>query len=230
MTGILAALISGGVALVVGVLTVLVTQGNTRRQLAIEADKRDIEAGKLTQAREDLEARVEALRQSQIIEIVKKRIDTYPYLYRVIADYGRNWKLRGKLYDNDWASRFLEELITCNAKYGVFFSDDVYIAYSDLRTLLEDIRTTTSPSGSATDEQIAELYSILRNKYKGGRGLGTIMKDDVGGFLLGALSARRLDQQLRGEWLTDEYKLGPALQSGGASPISPGGATAHDAD
>jgi hypothetical protein len=72
----------------------------------------------------ELRAQAESMRQTQVTEIIKKRIDTYPLLYEIISVYGRNWEIAGKVRDRECASSFLNALIENNAKNGAFFSQN----------------------------------------------------------------------------------------------------------
>ncbi len=182
MEAIWAALISAAGVLGAAVVSYLVARSRTRtteKQLA-----------------EEVSSRLHELEQSQLLELTRKRLEVYPDLYAAISDYGRSWELRGKRFDRRWADEFLEALLACNSRAGVFFSDDVYEAYGSLRDQVEWIRDNTAHDDEADEHHVNEVLAIIRNKFDG-RGLATFMKDDCGGFRLGSLSVRPTGDNVR---------------------------------
>jgi hypothetical protein len=194
---VLAAIIGGGAGLLGALiafwaarLTAKTELVFTRKQLEAETRRAESEIRAQLRATEaDIYTRFKELEQSQLTELVKKRLEAYPQLYEIIARYGRNWQLLGKAFDLAWASQFLNELVECNARIGVYFSDDVYIAYGQLRDRVTMIRDRISDGNEASEEEIEDVLAIIRNKYWG-EGLGTYMKDDCGTFRFGSLVAR----------------------------------------
>lgn len=150
----------------------------------------------LRTARAEISTRFEELRQSQISELIRIRLKVYPQLYAVISDFGRSWTLRGKPYDKEWAASFLEKLLQCNAAIGVYFSDDVYVSYGELRDAVLRARDTTADGDEVNGQYVNDVLAIIRNRYWG-RGLGTYLKDDCGTFQFGSLVAREPTQLLR---------------------------------
>jgi hypothetical protein len=137
----------------------------------------------------------EALRQAQLSEILRKRIDVYPSLYEIISVFGRNWEIEGKARDQAWAKAFLKALIDNNAKNGAFFSERVYKWYGFLRTFLES-SSNALIDREATNAEIDLLYDIIRGPaYKNDgsisrlAGLGTYIKDELGSYVTAIASA-----------------------------------------
>jgi len=135
----------------------------------------------------------EAMRQTQLTEIVKKRIETYPALYEIISVYGRNWEIEGKARDHAWVSSFLMALIENNAKQGAFFSQRVYDWNGKLRAFLEDFRMELAPGITAPHGEIQKLYDIIEGPrlpsgYDRGHGLGTYIKDELGSYITPTVS------------------------------------------
>ena len=126
---------------------------------------------------------LETARQEQLTEVLKKRAETYPHLYAVISDYGRSWTLRGKQRDRNWAEEFLEALLTINARYGVFFSSDVYAAYGSLRDcLVFIIRNFEANTPLKPQEMEEQIYNVIRGE-NGRPGLGSWLKDDLASYV-----------------------------------------------
>lgn len=203
MPEIVAAVIGGFVGLFTALISSYLTNKNMRAVSASDLQSRTVQLSKQLEAQSDqlkdeIAIRLEDLRQTQALEVLKKRLEVYPRLYGIIANYGRSWEVAGKPFNNAWAKEFRDALLACNADTGVFFSDNVYLAYGALRNKLDEVEAATRAGGVAKREHILEIYAIIRARDEwDGRGLGTFMKDDLGGFLLGAISMRRKDDQIR---------------------------------
>jgi hypothetical protein len=153
--------------------------------------------------RDELQAREAAVRQEQLTEILKKRIETYPALYEIISIYGRNWQIEGKPYNQAWVDEFLKALIYNNAKNGAFFSDQIYEWYGNLRNLLETWTKTFSDGHNGTSEELEQLWAVIRGPMKSSGeerhpGLGSFIKDELGSYITAIVSARyRNNGQIR---------------------------------
>jgi hypothetical protein len=166
-------------------------------QTRIKAQELDTQARLKARELESLAAKLrvdeEGLRQAQMTEILKKRIETYPALYELISVFGRNWGIEGKPRDRAWASLFLKALVENNAKNGAFFSDRVYEQYGKLRTVLERLTRSLAGRCEATDQEMAELFDLIRGTTlaSGERaaGLGTYIKDELGSYLTAFVSS-----------------------------------------
>jgi hypothetical protein len=143
----------------------------------------------------------EGLRQVQLTEVLKKRIDTYPALYQIITVYGRNWEIQDKVRDSAWATLFLNALIDNNAGNGAFFSERVYRWYGLLRSLLENLTVALSTGREANEMEIELLYDIIRGPMLSEEiqalgtdinqapGLGSYIKDELGSYIIAGVSS-----------------------------------------
>jgi hypothetical protein len=153
----------------------------------------DARTRELTASIKRLELEKESLRQQQLTEILRKRVETYPALWEIICVYGRNWETEGKPWDRVWARAFLKALLDNNAKNGVFFSTPVYDAFGELRTFLERLCARLSNGAAATPADIEELYAIIRGRVLPGAerrtaGLGSYLKDELGSYVTSIVS------------------------------------------
>ena len=191
--------ITAAIALIVAVVAALVAlfghsviRKNTENSLA---QARQALSEELQQKYRALDVALETARQAQAAEIVKRRADTYPELYRIISDYGRSWDLLGKPRDAAWAGEFLGELLSNNAKNGVFFSKKVYEHYGYLREFLVSVLSRFTAGESIPKEAInLSLYAIIMGKERGpdqerDAGLGSYLKNELGGYVEIILSA-----------------------------------------
>jgi len=127
----------------------------------------------------------ETMRQTQLTEIVKKRIETYPALYEIISVYGHNWEIVGKAREYAWVTSFLMALIENDAKHGAFFSQIVYDWHGKLRVFLEDLRRELTPGRMAANDEMQKLYDIIQGPVLPsgdvrGPGLSTYIRDELG--------------------------------------------------
>jgi hypothetical protein len=201
-----AAVISSGVALVGIGMSVRLARRASREAAATTRQELALRSDELKGVAHRLRAEQEATRQEQLTEILRKRIDTYPALYEIIAVYGRNWEIEGKLFDRDWAEAFLTALIDNNARNGAFFSNTIYKWYGLLRAHLEDLRRDLADGRQANEQEVAKLYNIIRGPLdssgKQQPGLGSYIKDELGSYVLTIVSARHLyphDQERQSE-------------------------------
>ena len=161
------------------------------RELDTQAKLKGMELDSLASK---LRADWEAVRQQQLTEVLRKRIDTYPALYEIISVYGRNWEIERKPFDVDWSRAFLKALIENNAKNGAFFSNRVYDWYGRLRTFLDELSTELSSGRLADHKEVAKLYDIIRGPlqpsgHSRDPGLGSFIKDELGSYISSVISA-----------------------------------------
>lgn len=129
------------------------------------------------------------LQQSQMASILAKRIETYPKLWSTHIRYETNWTFDGKPKDGNWARQYLAELNDFNVENGLYFSQNLYEKFAELRrNLMKAIADTRE--GELVDPQLAE--SIRTSVYgdKDNPGLSTILKDDLGSYRGTALQIR----------------------------------------
>jgi hypothetical protein len=157
-----AALIAAGVALLVALLTNLVTARTTRRQVL----------------------------QTQLAEIVKKRAEVYPGLWRIHIKYETHWQDEGRAKTREWAEEYLTALNSFNLKGGVFFSESLYRRFVELREKLYLAVKQTAAGEAVEEEQAATIRLIVYGGDSYGSGLSAIEKDDLGSYQTGALERR----------------------------------------
>lgn len=205
---VVAAVVSGIVAVFVSAISTLASFTIARRQLTAEAENKSKDLNVQTKLKiEEINSQAdlkkleislesEIMRQAQMLEVVKKRIETYPKLYEIISVYGRNWEIEGKPRDLIWASSFLKALIEHNAVSGAFFSDVIYRWYGALRSRLETL-VSELQERNVTEDEMAEIYDVIRGpKVKfcdeevQAPGLGSLIKDELGSFITAVVSAR----------------------------------------
>lgn len=206
---VVAALIAGVVATIGVIVSIYIARHQVDVQVRLKTQEleaqaqlksQELEAQGNLKARElqvlasQLRAEQESVRQEQLTEILRKRIETYPVLYEIITVYGRNWEIEGKSFDHRWARSFLKALIDNNAKNGAFFSKRVYEWYGLLRTSLEDLSGRLAAGGVATREDIERLYDIIRGPIlpsgdERDPGLGSYIKDELGSYVTLIVSA-----------------------------------------
>jgi len=109
------------------------------------------------------------------------RIELYPKLWRIHIEYETNWVLEEKPKTREWAELYVAALNEFNLEGGVFFSEDLYQKFRELRDKpYQAIHTT--PAHCPVDESIT---AAIRNIVYGGRGipgLSTYEKDDLGSY------------------------------------------------
>jgi hypothetical protein len=69
------------------------------------------------------------LLQDQFKEILVKRIEVYPKLWRILQEQLSDWERFEKPVTEEWASTFLASLLAWNADNGVFLSQQTYEAF-----------------------------------------------------------------------------------------------------
>lgn len=136
----------------------------------------------LRTALKKLDLDFESLRQTQLKDILAKRMEAYPKLWSVMLTYDLNWQIEGKVMDQEWAKQFLIKLNECNAEYGVFFSQSVYSKFYQFRSALIDIERKLSNDENIVRADIEALATIAVGD-SSNPGLGTLLKDDLGSYM-----------------------------------------------
>jgi hypothetical protein len=121
------------------------------------------------------------VQQTQFAEILKKRIEVYPQLWRVHIHYETNWTLAQKPKTGAWAEEYRDALNDLNLNIGVFFSQALYEKFHDLRQELDSAARSTSSDAVVSDERLKRIRSIVYGT-DGQPGLSTIEKDDLGSY------------------------------------------------
>lgn len=200
---VIAAIISGVVAVLGVLVSSILARGQTRiqaQELELRTRELDFRAKELENFAKQLEAQLEENRQAQLVEIIKKRIETYPQLWSVLLTYGRNWRLEGKVRDAAWAQEFLLQLNKCHAEFGVFFSQPVYAKFHEFQNFLKLIAEILSEGKEVYQEQYVQLFRIINgDQLEGTPGLATHLKNDLGSYSIAAIQrakAQPLDDVL----------------------------------
>ncbi|MGB8215826.1 MAG: ATPase domain-containing protein [Candidatus Methanoperedens sp.] len=146
-------------------------------QLKIQFDKMKNE---VALKQRELEQELLILRQKQMMEILKKRIEVYPKLWAINLKYWRNWYLLGKKRDKTWINNWLAELNEFNEHNGLFFSGELFEKFSDLRDILTETNEFLEKNNQIPQEKLFQISEVISGK--SGPGLSTIMKDDLGSY------------------------------------------------
>jgi hypothetical protein len=92
---IAAALVAGAVSFAVGVISYLSNRSAVRHEV----------------------------HQTQFKDILAKRLEVYPRLWRIHIQYETNWVLEGKPKTREWAEQYAAALNEFNLEGGLFFSE-----------------------------------------------------------------------------------------------------------
>jgi hypothetical protein len=127
--------------------------------------------------------------QTQFMEIIKKRIETYPKLWRIHIHYETNWSLEGKSKTKEWAQEYVAALNEFNVEGGLYFSQDLYVRFVELRRALYDAIDGTMPGEVVSPSTTRAIREIV---YGGSwrAGLSTHLKDDLGSYNVTLLQRR----------------------------------------
>ena len=128
------------------------------------------------------------VRQAQFKDILARRIELYPKLWRIHIHYETNWALEGRVKTREWARQYVDALNEFNLEGGLFFSESLYGKFFELRAKLYEAIATTKPRRTVNEKLALEIRSIVYGN--GGPGLSTFLKDDLGSYQLASLQAR----------------------------------------
>jgi hypothetical protein len=181
-------IISALIAACVTIIGVIFTYITTKQQLRIQSkdmdlkkDQLDLERKKIVNISNDVQKEITILHQNQLQEILKKRIEVYPYLWETVTIYWEHCENNKK--DKKWCSEFLNALKRCNEQYGVYFSEAVYTQYHTLFYELKGIYIDLRMLDTIIDKNHIEKINILwygSDKY--GLGLASQLKNDLGSY------------------------------------------------
>jgi hypothetical protein len=167
---VLSALIAGTVSFCGAVLTLIAARGEA-----------NIKSKEIEYVAKRMAADLEALRQSHLHEITKRRIDAYPHLWKVLLTYNFNWKVVGRLRNAEWAQEHLQALNQVNADIGLFFSQRVYEQFNLYRARLIQIDRDFSEGRHVNESAFDALEEIITGR-NGQPGLASYLKDDLGSY------------------------------------------------
>lgn len=202
---IISALIAAVVSLIGILINYLISKGQARHNLReLEIKEREIDTVQknfseelrlkgieLESIQKNLEREFEELRQTQMLRIMEKRIEAYPKLWSIHIRYETNWAYEKKKKNKTWAQKYVEELNNFNIEYGLFFSEDLYKKFFQLRgKLYVAIEKTENEMANIDQEYIKEIREIVYGA-NGEPGLSTIEKDDLGSYMNVAVARRK---------------------------------------
>lgn len=182
---VVAAIIAAGISVLTCLIGGVITHSLGRKQLALRERELSI-------TREELLNAIENLRQSQLSQVLSKRVEVYPELWKVIIQFETNWTIEKKKKDGQWALDYLTALSSFNLNHGVFISQDLYGMFGRLRKKLISVCDSTTSEEIVPVSHQAEIRSIVYG-VDGQAGLSTFMKDDLGSYR-GAFLQRRQEK------------------------------------
>jgi hypothetical protein len=134
------------------------------------------------------------VQQTQFSEILKKRMEVYPELWRIHIRYETNWDLAQKPKTGAWAREYVDALNELNLNAGVFFSQGLYEQFFDLRSELMEAARETPPDQIVAPDRAARIRSIVYGA-SGRPGMSTVEKDDLGSYRSIELQRRREEER-----------------------------------
>lgn len=137
-----------------------------------------------------LKSEIEGLKQNQLQPIMEKRLEAYPKLWAIHITYETNWTYDNKKKDRNWATQYVNALNEFNVSYGLFFTQDLYAKFFELRSeLYKAIQSVKSDTEEISEELTAKIRRIVYGH--NGPGLSTIEKDDLGSYINVAVAKRK---------------------------------------
>jgi hypothetical protein len=132
--------------------------------------------------------------QAQLKEVLAKRMELYPRLWRIPQTFLSDWERQEKPVDAKWARDFFRELIDWHAEYGVFLSQDAYMTFGELRKAAQEVVKRCDAGTLPTYKDLGvmdRIYSLGDPKRPGHDplhyGLATWLKNDLGSYKSPAL-------------------------------------------
>lgn len=129
-------------------------------------------------------------RQTQFKEIVQKRIEFYPQLWRITIHFETNWTITKSPKTREWAQDYVNALNNFNLDGGIFFSQAVYTKFADLRATLTDAIDQTPPGAPIPPHLATTIRTIVYGTSPTDAGLSTHLKDDLGSYQAALLQRR----------------------------------------
>lgn len=137
-----------------------------------------------------LESELEELKQNQLQSIIEKRLEAYPKLWSIHIKYETNWTYEKKKKDKVWAEQYVKALNEVNVEYGLFFTQDLYEKFFELRKeLYSAIDNADKETLKIPESQIINIRRIVYGHNS--PGLSTIEKDDLGSYINVAVARRK---------------------------------------
>lgn len=137
-----------------------------------------------------LKSEIEELKQNQLHNIILKRLEVYPKLWAIHIKYETNWTYDKKKKDKNWATEYVNALNEINLEIGIFFSQDLYKKFVELRReLYSAIENADKRTLEIQEDHIINIRRIVYGH--NGPGLSTIEKDDLGSYINVAVAKRK---------------------------------------
>lgn len=121
-------------------------------------------------------------RQTQFQEIIKKRIEFYPKLWKIHISYETDWTLARKTKTREWAIEYLDRLAEFNREGGIFFSQAAYVKFFELRHVLHHAVDETAPGQEISPELAFRIRDAVYGSRLSGPGMSSHLKDDLGSY------------------------------------------------
>ena len=90
----------------------------------------------------------------------------------------------------DWAKQYLSELREFNNEYGLFFSENLYKKFGELRGYLMEAIANTEDGEVVDTVLTSKIRLSVYGESAKKPGLSTILKDDLGSYRATALQIR----------------------------------------
>ncbi|MGY0020897.1 hypothetical protein [Streptomyces sp. cg35] len=158
-------------------------------------------AGTLLTVRATVRTNHNAAVQAQFQEIIKKRVEYYPKLWKIHIHYETNWTLSARPKTREWAEQYVQALNEFNLDGGVFFSQPVYMKFFELRRYLYQAIEATPPGAEVPSELTRRIQEAVYGGPGYEPGLSTYAKDDLGSYQTASL-AHGAQRETRRRFLT----------------------------
>jgi hypothetical protein len=149
------------------------------------------------QTRAELKSKINELTQTQLKDIIAKRIEVYPKLWQIVQTQLSDWERVQKLANPQWeptklwAQNLLSKLMEWHQFYGVFLSQPSYTAFSKLHNeVLELVRTCNRENRSPSIQEFQALDLIYYHGFDGELPLATCLKNDLGSYKTAVLTTQ----------------------------------------
>jgi hypothetical protein len=139
-----------------------------------------------------VKTKLDELRQTQITDIIRQRIERYPSLWSFCQESITLPIISHTEVKDGWASTLSKELETWHTKNGIFLSQSSYLALYYLRKKAREF-AKTADSGTHAEGSLQELAKIWSESFtdednRPHINLSASMKNDLGSYAQVALS------------------------------------------
>jgi hypothetical protein len=138
-------------------------------------------------ARQQVRAQLNEVTQAQFADILAKRIEVYPDLWRLIQSATSDTIRTGVPPGRQWAEQLFQGITRWHARNGVFLTQGSYDRYNDFRAATLEIYLRCRAGGHPAASELQALDAIWSGT-PGQRGLATELKNDLGSYRAAAVS------------------------------------------